>query len=189
MDYRPNVDAVLWFAQEVLPLISAVAPAVRMQIVGMNPHPRLAPLRRHAAIELTGSVPDVRPYLSAADAYVIPMRVGGGTRFKALEAMAAAKAIVSTSLGVEGIGTQNERELLIGDTPAEFAAAVLRLVADKSTGAELAQGLGRQARDFVAARYTWEQIVPVVESLYEDLVSQKSSTPERATQQIEISST
>ncbi|MFN3332478.1 MAG: glycosyltransferase, partial [Caldilinea sp.] len=83
MDYRPNIDAALWFAQEVLPLILEHAPDVRFQIVGMNPHPRLDVLRSHPSIEIIGAVADTRPYIHRAAAYVIPMRVGGGTRFKA----------------------------------------------------------------------------------------------------------
>jgi glycosyltransferase involved in cell wall biosynthesis len=177
MDYRPNIDAMLWFAGEVLPLIQRQAPTVQLQIVGMNPHARLQRLQANAAIQITGAVPDVRPYLHAADVYVIPMRVGGGTRFKALEAMAAGKAIVSTTLGVEGIGTSHAQELLIGDTPAEFAAAVLRLHADRAAGAPLAQHLGRQARAFVAAHYTWDQIVPTVETLYAELIHPPAPSP------------
>ncbi|MCC6458458.1 MAG: glycosyltransferase [Caldilineaceae bacterium] len=169
MDYRPNIDAVLWFAERVLPQIVAALPEVRFQIVGMNPHARLDPLRHHPNIEITGSVTDVTPYLHAADLYVIPMRVGGGTRFKALEAMAASKAIVSTSLGVEGIGVETEREMLLADSPADFAAAILRLVADQRAGAALSQRLGQAAHDFVAAHYTWEKIVPIFERLYANL--------------------
>ncbi len=132
MDYRPNIDAALWFGREVLPLVTAAEPAVRFQIVGMNPHPRLDELRTNPAVEITGAVPDTRPYIYAAAAYVIPMRVGGGTRFKALEAMASARAIVSTQLGVEGIPVRSGQELLLADTPADFAAAVLRLIADRA---------------------------------------------------------
>jgi sugar transferase (PEP-CTERM/EpsH1 system associated) len=169
MDYRPNIDAVLWFAERVLPRLIVAAPEVHFQIVGMNPHPRLDRLRRYPHIEITGSVPDPAPYLYSADVYVIPMRVGGGTRFKALEAMAARKAIVSTSLGVEGIGVQHEREMLIADSPAEFAAAILRLRADQYNGALLAQRLGLAAHDFVAAHYIWDRIVPIFDQLYAKL--------------------
>lgn len=166
MDYRPNVDAVLWFAQEVLPLLVTEAPELHFQIVGMNPHPRLDDLRQQPNIEITGAVPSPTPYLQAADAFVIPMRVGGGTRFKALEAMAARKAIVSTTLGVEGIGVQADREMLIADTPVSFAAAIKHLIADRREGAALAQRLGQAAYEFVAAHYTWEQIVPIFDQLY-----------------------
>jgi glycosyltransferase involved in cell wall biosynthesis len=169
MDYRPNIDAMLWFGHHVLPRIHAVAPHVHCRIVGMNPSPRLDPLRRLPNVTLTGAVPDIRPDLYAAHAYIIPMRVGGGTRFKALEAMAAGKAIISTTLGVEGIAVQPERDLLIGDTPADFAAQVLRLVADQAADAELTTRLGRAAQAFVRTHYAWERIIPVFDQLYASL--------------------
>lgn len=165
MDYRPNVDAVLWFGRHVLPLIRIHRPNVRFQIVGMTPHPRLDELRNVAGVEITGAVADVRPYIHRASVYVVPMRVGGGTRFKVLEAMACAKPLVSTSLGVEGIPLQNERELLLGDTPQAFAAAVLRLLDDQGQGAQL----GQKARRFVEQHYTWEEIVPRLEAVYQDV--------------------
>ena len=166
MDYRPNIDAALWFGREVLPLVTAQVPSARFQIVGMNPHPRLDELRANPNIEITGAVDDVRPYIERAAVYVIPMRVGGGTRFKALEAMASGKAIVSTRLGVEGIPVEGGRELLLADTPGETAAAILRLLRDDGS---LHARLGRAARAFVEARYGWEQIVPRLEAVYEKL--------------------
>jgi glycosyltransferase involved in cell wall biosynthesis len=167
MDYRPNIDAALWFAQEVLPLIAAREPAVVFQLVGMNPHARLDVLAGQPNIEVTGAVADTRPYIREAAVYVIPMRVGGGTRFKALEAMACAKAIVSTSLGVEGIPVRHEQELLLADTPGDFAAAVLRLLDDARRGAPLAHALGATARRFVEGRYGWDAIVPQFDQLYQ----------------------
>lgn len=165
MDYRPNIDAVLWFAQQVLPRVLAQAPAARFQIVGMNPHVRLDVLRNHPAIEITGAVADTRPYLQRAGVYVIPMRVGGGTRFKALEAMACAAPIVSTTLGVEGIGVRNGQELLLADTPEDFAMAVLRVLADATGSGVLRRQLGVQGRRFVEAHYAWETIIPQLENV------------------------
>lgn len=169
MDYRPNIDAALWFGRAVLPLILARRPDVRWQIVGLNPHPRLDVLRRLPQVEITGAVDDVRPYLAAAAVYIIPMRVGGGTRFKALEAMAAAKPIVSTSLGVEGLPVADGRELLLADSPLEFAAAILRLLDDRAQDGSLGRSLGAAARRLVADRYTWETILPALEQLYTTL--------------------
>lgn len=166
MDYRPNVDAMLWFAQEVFPLIQAKEPAVHLQIVGMNPHPRLADLRANEAIEITGTVDSISPYLTDAAVYIVPLRVGGGTRFKVLEAMAQGLPIVSTPLGVEGIGVTDEVELLLGASPTEFANAVLRLLADREQSGVFCASLGRHARAFVEAHYSWEAIVPLLESLY-----------------------
>ncbi len=170
MDYRPNVDAMIWLGREVLPHLLAHTPDLRCQIVGLNPHPRLDTLRAMPQVEITGGVPDVRPYLAAAHAYVIPMRVGGGTRFKALEAMACAKPIVSTSLGVEGISVQSGQELLMADTPDQFVKAIQTLIQDHAQGGALAARLGAAAQRFVAAHYTWDKILPHLEQLYAALI-------------------
>ena len=169
MDYRPNVDAVLWFGQAVLPLVRVQIPDVRFQIVGMNPHPRLAALHADPAVTITGAVDDPRPYIRGAAVYVVPMRVGGGTRFKVLEAMACGKAIVSTALGVEGIPVQDGRELLIADEPAAFAAAVVELLRDQQQGGGRGRALGEAAYQFVRTHYTWEWIIPRLQHLYEQI--------------------
>lgn len=169
MDYRPNVDAVLWFADRVLPLIQAQAPEVHFQIVGMAPHPRLDRLRRHPAITVTGAVADPRPYIEAAAVYVVPMRVGGGTRFKVLEAMAGGKAIVSTSLGVEGLGVVDNQELLIADDPEAFAARTVALLEDQQRSGTRSLALGRAAYGFVQRHYTWSRIIPRLRQVYRRL--------------------
>jgi sugar transferase (PEP-CTERM/EpsH1 system associated) len=166
MDYRPNIDAALWFGRHVLPLIQAQESQVRFQIVGMNPHPRLDELRTNPAVEITGAVPDPRSYLAAAAVYVMPLRIGGGTRFKALEAMASGQRIVSTTLGVEGIGVQHERELLLADEAADFARAVVRLLRDGAQGGAYGPQLGDRARQFVEQHYRWEGIIPKLEEVY-----------------------
>jgi sugar transferase (PEP-CTERM/EpsH1 system associated) len=163
MDFRPNVDAVLWFAQEVFPLIRRESPETRLWVVGKNPHPRLAPLAGDPAVALTGWVEDVRPYIAAAGVYVIPLRIGGGTRLKVLEAMAMGKAIVSTALGCEGFDLVRGQELVVADTPSEFAATVLALLRDPERRARL----GRAGRRFAGSRYDWRVIVPRLERVYE----------------------
>jgi glycosyltransferase involved in cell wall biosynthesis len=142
----------------------------------MNPHPRLDTLRQNPNIEIIGSVPEILPFLHAANLFVIPMRVGGGTRFKALEAMAARKAIVSTTLGVEGIGVTSGEEMLLADTPDEFAMSILRLLADQQAGSELTRRLGDNAYRFVRSRYTWDHIIPRIEALYSQLSAKESNT-------------
>ena len=173
MDYRPNIDAVLWFANEVWPVIVSQAPSATFQIVGQGEHERLEPLHSVAGIEMTGYVPEIEPYLAAASAFVIPMRIGGGTRLKALEAMSAGLPIVSTSLGVEGIAVQNGRELLIRDDPFDFANGVLELLKDRQQGGERCSELGRNAREFVIANYDWAGIVPLLEQAYRDLLAER----------------
>jgi sugar transferase (PEP-CTERM/EpsH1 system associated) len=163
MDFRPNVDAALWFAQEVLPLIRREVPEACFWAVGKDPHPRLAPLADDPAVLLTGAVEDVRPYIAGAVVYVVPLRIGGGTRLKVLEAMAMGKAIVSTALGCEGFDLVPDQELVVADTPAEFAAAVLALLRDPVRR----DRLGRAARRFAGSRYDWRIIVPRLEQAYE----------------------
>ena len=163
MDFRPNVDAVLWFAQAVLPRIRHESPQTRFWVVGKDPHPRLDPLTADPGIVVTGWVEDVRPYIAGAALYVIPLRIGGGTRLKVLEAMAMGKAIVSTALGCEGFELVPDQELSIADTPDEFAAAVLALLRDPD-GRER---MGSTARRYASSRYDWRMIVPRLERVYE----------------------
>ncbi|MEJ5198378.1 MAG: glycosyltransferase, partial [Anaerolineae bacterium] len=162
MDYRPNVDAVLWFADAVLPLILAQLPDAHFYVVGQQPHERLARLARHPAITLTGRVPDTRPYIAAASVYVVPLRIGGGTRLKVLEAMAMGQAIVSTRLGCDGFDFSDGQEVIFADDPAAFATAVINLCRDRTQAVEL----GRRARAYVEAHYGWGAIVPRLEALY-----------------------
>ncbi len=162
MDFRPNVDAVLWFARQALPLIQAEVSDVRFLVVGQQPHRRLDPLREDPAITLTGWVEDVRPYFADATVYVAPLRMGGGTRLKLLEAMAMGRPIIATSLGAEGYPVKDGRELILADTPAAFAEGVISLLHDKERRAEL----GRTARAFVEEQYDWRAIVPQVENVY-----------------------
>ena len=175
MDYRPNIDAALWFGSQVFPIVQSGAPEATFQIVGQRPHPRLDALRSNNRIEITGEVPDVRPYLSEASVFVIPMRVGGGTRLKVLEAMAAGLPIVTTSLGIEGIPVQNDRELLIADSPAAFAEAVLLLLDDQRDGAGVSRRLGQAARRFVVACYDWANIVPSLEQALNEVAQRRAS--------------
>jgi sugar transferase (PEP-CTERM/EpsH1 system associated) len=167
MDFRPNVDAMLWMGREVWPLIQRRRPESRMAIVGQRPHPRLEPLRDDTGITITGWVPDVRPYIAGATVYVAPLRVGGGTRLKLLQAMAMGAAIVATSLGAEGFPVTHGRELLLADTPGDFAQAVLRLLEDPEQRSQM----GRSARSFVEATYAWDALVPKLEALYDNTPS------------------
>ena len=163
MDFRPNVDAVLWFARKVLPRVRAHVPSAHLFVVGQRPHRRLDGLRGDPAVTLTGWVPDVRPYIGQAAVYVAPLRIGGGTRLKLLEAMAMGKAVVATRLGAEGYPVTDGRELLLADTPAEFAAAAVALLRAPDQRA----ALGRSARAFVEHWYDWRVIVPRVEAAYQ----------------------
>jgi len=161
MDFRPNVDAVLWFVNEALPLIQRDVPDLLFWVVGKDPHPRLAHLAGHPAVRMTGWVEDVRPYIALAETYVIPLRIGGGTRLKVLEAMAMRKPIVSTSLGCEGFDLSPGHDLIVADTPAEFASAVVALHRQPDKRA----WLGNNAHALAASKYDWSAIVPRLESI------------------------
>jgi sugar transferase (PEP-CTERM/EpsH1 system associated) len=162
MDYRPNIDAVTWFVDAVFPLIRQSAPAARFYIVGQQPHPRVAALAERSGVIVTGRVPDTRPYITGAAIYVIPLRIGGGTRLKVLEAMALGQAIVSTRLGCDGFPFTDGEEVAYADTPDAFARQVLDLLTDRPRAAEL----GRKARAYVEAHYGWETLLPGLEALY-----------------------
>jgi glycosyltransferase involved in cell wall biosynthesis len=140
MDWLANVDGVEWFMDEIWPRVLEHVPHASMTVVGRTPPDRLA-AKAHAQgarWTFTGYVDDVRPHVRGASAFVIPLRVGGGTRIKAFEAMAMGIPVVSTSVGVEGLALEVGRHYLCADTNAEFAAAVVRLLEDPSTGRELA---------------------------------------------------
>lgn len=154
MDFRPNIDGVLWFASEVWPRIRAALPGAHVYIVGKRPHPRLDVLREIPGIIITGAVPDTRPYIRAAAVYIVPLWVGGGTRFKILEAGAMAKAIVSTSLGAEGFPNV-EQAVMLADNAVAFADACITLAKNTAVREEA----GAQAQAFVRA-YDWQAVLP-----------------------------
>ncbi len=167
MDFRPNIDAMLWFGSAVWPRIKAAQPAVQWHIVGQKPSPRLDILRSDPNILITGEVDDPRPYIAQASVYIAPLRVGGGTRFKLMEAMAMRKPIVTTRLGCEGFNITPGREMMLADTPEAFAAAVVALLHQP----EQARRMTDCAFDFVLGQYDWSVIVPKLEKIYERHVS------------------
>lgn len=167
MDYRPNVDAAVWFAQAIWPQIRAAQPAAEFHIVGQQPNQAVQRLAALPGVVVTGAVPDIRPHLAGATVYVAPLRMGGGTRFKLLEAFALARPVVATRIGAEGFAVEDGRELLLADTADDFASAVLRLLADPAQAARL----GAAGRAFVSASYDWGQIVPRLEAVYARLAA------------------
>jgi glycosyltransferase involved in cell wall biosynthesis len=164
MDFRPNVDAAVWLCGHVLPRIWQTAPEVKLALVGRDPSPAVQALAADERVVVTGYVADVRPYIGGAAAYVVPLRVGGGTRLKVLEAMAMGQAIVSTRLGCEGIDATDGRELVLADTVEDFGRQVLALLEDLPRR----RALGIAARRLVEERYDWRIIVPGLEEVYQD---------------------
>ena len=164
MDWDPNEDAALWFVREIFPRIQQVVPHASFCIVGRSPSPRLrALLWDKVGVEITGRVPDVRPYLAEAEVVIVPLRAGGGTRLKIPEAMAMGKPVVSTRVGAEGLPFCDSREIRLEDQPETFAQAVLELM----TNAVRRNALGKAAREIVVRNHSWESAVDQLEQILE----------------------
>jgi glycosyltransferase involved in cell wall biosynthesis len=153
MDYHANVDAVVWFVREIWPVVASEFPDLGFTIVGRKPGPQVRALASHN-VHVTGSVDDVRPSYLSGEAIVVPLRVGSGTRLKILEAMAAGVPVVSTALGAEGLDAIDGVHLLIGNSPGEFASALVRLLRDPALAARLVDA----GKKLVTERYDWSTL-------------------------------
>ena len=155
MDWLPNQDAIRYFTEQIMPRIKQVIPDVTLTVVGRDPHPELLELsKRDHSVLITGRVDDVRPYMQKAAVYVVPLRIGGGTRLKIFEAMAMEQAIVSTRIGAEGLSVRDGVELLLADTPEAFAQAVIKLLSTQA----LAKALGDRAAATVRESFGWDRV-------------------------------
>lgn len=138
-----------------MPLIKKKVPDATLTVVGRNPPPALVELRKEdPSLIITGRVEDVRPYIEESAAYIVPLRIGGGTRLKIFEAMAMERAVVSTTVGAEGLPVSNGKELLVADEPAAFANAVITLLTDSSYAVQL----GQRAASIVRQNHGWRQV-------------------------------
>ena len=153
MDWRPNDDGVGWFAREILPLIRKQRPDCTVAIVGRNPSAEVKALEDDK-VRVTGTVPEVRSYLWGSKVSIVPLRIGGGTRLKIYESMAARTAVVSTSVGAEGLAYRDGVDIRIADTPEAFAGACAQLLSDDRQRNEIAKA----AWDMVSSRFSWEQV-------------------------------
>jgi glycosyltransferase involved in cell wall biosynthesis len=163
MFYPPNVEAVHWFATEAFPTVRQSRPGVEFHVVGSRPPARIADLARpDSGVVVTGYVPDLQPVLRQAALMVVPLLSGSGMRVKILEAFARGIPVVSTTIGVEGIDAEPGRHLLVADRPADFAAAVLRLLEDPSEAAQLAGA----ARRLIEERYDWRTALRELDRVY-----------------------
>jgi polysaccharide biosynthesis protein PslH len=155
MDWLPNEDGVVWFVERVLPQVRLAVPGVTLTVVGRSPSPKLAALaRREPSVVVTGRVEDVRPYVNRAAACVVPIRIGGGVRLKIFEAMAMGRPVISTTVGAEGLPVRDGVDVLLADSPDEFAAATVRALTDEP----FARELGRRARARVQAAHSWRGV-------------------------------
>jgi polysaccharide biosynthesis protein PslH len=152
MDWRPNIDAIRWFAADVLPLIRRRRPECSLAVVGRRPTPEIQRLAEAARIHVTGTVPDVRPYLWESAVSIVPLRIGGGTRLKIYEAMAARVPVVSTTVGAEGLDVRDGENIALADSPQAFAERCLALLGCAEARRKQAQA----AWEMVSACYSWE---------------------------------
>jgi glycosyltransferase involved in cell wall biosynthesis len=165
MDYHANSDAAISFVREVWPSIHERRPDLVFTIVGRNPAPEVRQLAMLPGVEVTGTVDDVRPYYHEALAAIIPLRVGGGSRLKILEAMAAGVPVVSTMLGAEGLNVQNDQNILLANTNQELSEAIVALTAD----GEQRKRLGAGGRALVSSRYDWSRLGESLLEIYQRL--------------------
>ncbi len=173
MDWDPNDDGAAWFLREIYPRIRQVVPNVSFSIVGRAPSSRLRSIaKKEQGVEITGWVPDVRPYLGKAEVVVVPLRVGGGTRIKIPEAMAMAKAVVSTPIGAEGLPFHDGREIRLAEQPEQFARAVVELLRNT----HVRNSIATAARDEVVNNHGWEAVVTRVEQILEHVARRRKHT-------------
>jgi GT2 family glycosyltransferase len=164
--HDPNVDAMMYFCEKVLPLVRAEIADVVLDIVGSHPTASILALQSIPGVQVTGFVPDVRPYMARSSAYIVPLRLGVGIRGKILEAWAMAMPVVATHVACAGLRCRNGENIMIADHPADFAAAVIALLKDPG----LRDLLGRAGRSVAEQHYSWEASARRLDRLYQDLL-------------------
>lgn len=169
----PNVDGLLYFVREIWPRVLAGRPAAKFLIVGANPAPEVRALEG-SGVSVVGPVDDLRPYLSRAAVVVVPLRLGSGTRLKILESWAMARPVVSTSLGAEGLEATAGRHLLVADDPAEFGAAVIRVLNEPALGAKL----GAAGRALVSESYSWQGTAESLAAFFGQRAAHREGAPD-----------
>jgi glycosyltransferase involved in cell wall biosynthesis len=164
LHYPPNADGIRWFIKSILPLIVEQRPEVKLTVIGKNPPADFFRLENEhpESIRITGYVPDLKPYLEETAVMVVPVRVGGGMRVRILEAFAQAIPVVTTTIGLEGIQAREGRDVLIGDSPGEFADCVLSLLEDHQKRIDI----GQNGRRLVEEKYDWEVVLMKLDQVY-----------------------
>jgi polysaccharide biosynthesis protein PslH len=171
MDYLPNEDAIVYFAESILPLVVERLPHVKLTVVGRDPGARLRLLAKsNPRILVTGVVDDVRPYIAQASCFVVPIRIGGGTRLKIFEAMSMEKPVVSTSVGAEGLPVSDGVDCFLADDARTFADKVIAVITDPAAAARIS----RQARLLVATRFSWESAAQEFGRICQEVGSKKT---------------
>jgi glycosyltransferase involved in cell wall biosynthesis len=178
MFWPPNADGILWFAKEILPLVRQQVPDARLYIVGKNPPKEVVRLQYpegklptdhqpsaigHQPIVVTGYVKDTTPYFANSAVFIVPLQAGGGMRVKILDAWARGIPVISTTIGCEGVEVRDGENILIADTPQDFAQAVVRAIRDE----ELARRLAANGRQWVEEKYDWRIVYPKLDEVYD----------------------
>jgi len=179
--YFPNADAVLYFAQEILPRVRRQQPDFQFMVIGKDPTPEMRALQTapDSGVTLTGMVDDTRPYLQRATVFVCPLRSGSGTRFKLMEALACGCPVISTAIGAEGLDAVEGEHMLLRDTPQAFASAILALIDDPARAA----AIGRAGRDWVVEHHAWTRSAALLRAAYEKLIGHEDPTLRRSKQE------
>jgi glycosyltransferase involved in cell wall biosynthesis len=174
MDWMPNEDGIFYFAEEILPRICEAIPTARLSVVGRKPSARMKALAATDPhhLHLTGWVDDIRPYLAQSAVCIVPLRVGSGTRLKIFEAMGMGKAIVSTTIGAEGLPVRHGVDVLLADSPDDFAKSVVALLGDAGER----QRLGHAARELVETKYSWGSVAREFAASLERTVAESRRT-------------
>ncbi len=161
MDWAPNIDGIDWFQREVLPLLLRRKPDCTIAIVGRRPPRSVQQLaEQYPGVQVTGTVPDVRPWLWSAKVSIVPLRIGGGTRLKIFEAMAAGIPVVSTAVGAEGLGARDGETIRIADSPEAFAESCVALLDDAAERKRLSD----QALEMITRLYSWDAVATAFEN-------------------------
>lgn len=171
MDYPPNIDAAVWFCQAILPTVRARLPEFVFKIVGRDPAPQVKALAGQQGVVVTGRVPEIAPQLAGTLAVLVPLRSGGGTRLKILEALALGRPVISTPLGAEGLDVVDGESILLAETAEQFATHLVAL----ANSPELRARLARNGRALVEARYDWRRCLTGLDRLYDRLLHERAA--------------
>ncbi len=167
----PNLDAITYFCEDILPKLLKTIPDIQLTVIGKQPDTPVAQeIAKHPNVTLAGLVEDIRPDVDAAAAYIVPLRIGGGTRLKILDALSMSKAIISTSVGCEGLDVEDGKTIVIADTPDAFVQAIVKVLADPAW----ADTIGRQGRQLVESRYDWAAVAKTLMAVYADTAQRQA---------------
>lgn len=182
MDWHPNEDGMLWFMQAILPTIRETFPALSVTIVGRNPSALLRQVASECRVLVTGTVADIRPWVERATVFIVPLRIGGGTRLKIFEALAMGKAVVSTTIGAEGLPLQEGKHILRSDNPLCFAARVVELLQDKPRR----ERMGAAGRLLMEEKFSWHQVADNFAARCASAIHSPPSNPEQSIKGYEL---